>query len=113
VQKRRASIDMIFWTGAFTTWQFTAVRYAASRRTMRTLLTSGSGFLGRTRARPLRERRDDAVIVSRGNNGDATRDGIDALGPAAAAFGVRVARQQVEPSDDPLARICVAWEAAR
>src|SRR5208283_507978 len=39
---------------------------------MRILLTGGTGFIGSAVARALRERRDDVVIVSRGNNGDVT-----------------------------------------
>ncbi len=44
---------------------------------MRILLTGGTGFIGGALARALRERRDDVVIVSRGNNGDVTWDGIE------------------------------------
>ncbi len=45
---------------------------------MRILLTGGTGFIGAAVARALRERRDDVVIVSRGNNGDVTWEGVEA-----------------------------------
>ena len=45
---------------------------------MRILLTGGTGFIGAAVARALRERRDDVVIVSRGNNGDITWEGVEA-----------------------------------
>ncbi len=45
---------------------------------MRIVLTGGTGFIGSAVARALRERRDDIVIVSRGNNGDVTWEGVEA-----------------------------------
>lgn len=45
---------------------------------MRIILTGGTGFIGSAVARALRERRDDIVIVSRGNNGDVTWEGVEA-----------------------------------
>jgi uncharacterized protein (TIGR01777 family) len=138
---------------------------------MRILLTGGTGFIGAGLAAALRERRDDVVIVSRGNNGDASWDDIEsqveradaivhlagepvaagrwtkarldrirasrvdttaqiagAIGRAAqkprvlvsasavGIYGTRlddeVLDESASPASDPLARICVAWEAA-
>jgi uncharacterized protein (TIGR01777 family) len=44
---------------------------------MRIVLTGGTGFIGSAVARALRERRDDIVIVSRGNDGDVTWEGVE------------------------------------
>src|ERR1017187_3106867 len=79
------------------------LRYDAARGPMRILLTGGTGFIGSALARAVRERRDDVVIVSRGNNGDVTWDGIEGEVGRVEAI--------VPPAGEPVAG--GRWTAAR